>query len=144
MTELARVQPPQDPAEVKLLQFVHCKLIYQMKGARRQVPNAVHVAFSLSPLKSRPERVILSTSFDLLSVFGSTISDKGPDPGLKTAQQLRNFKEIEDYFPAFRMPVSPETTLNSVRSKFGHCCEDKPWKALAGYDLGSILNVDMS
>lgn len=142
MTELARVQPPRDPIEVKLLQFVHCKLIYQMKGAMRQMPSAVHVAFSMSPQpNSRPERVIVSTSLDLLAVFGSSIPSKPP---VKTAKQLRNYKEITEYFPAFHIPVGPEASLGNSRSKFGHCCEDKPWKALAGYDtVGPIVKTDM-
>lgn len=143
MTELARVEPPRNPIEVKLLQFVHCKFIYQMKGAMRQMPSAIHVAFSMSPqLNSRPERVILSTSLDLLAVFGSSIPGKPP---VKTAKQFQNYKEITDYFPAFHIPVGPEASLGTSRAKFGHCCEDKPWKALAGYDIvGSIVKRDTS
>ncbi|KAI4208803.1 MAG: hypothetical protein LQ349_009620 [Xanthoria aureola] len=143
MTELARVQPPQTPTEVKLLQYIHCRLIYQMKrGIRRRVPYAIHVAFSMPPARTRPERVILSTSLNLLSVFGSTISGKGPDPDLKDAQQLQNYNEIADYFPDFRNPIGPHDSVDGANPKMGHCCEDKPWKALAGHPNGSKPIVD--
>ncbi|KAL8883105.1 MAG: hypothetical protein Q9192_007455 [Flavoplaca navasiana] len=133
MTELARVQPPQDTTEVKLLQYIHCRLIYQMKGARRQMPRAVHVAFSMSPAQNRPEKVILATTVDLLSVFGSSIPARGPESELKNARQLQNFTEIIDYFPNFRLPSGAVHALEGANPKMGHCCEDKPWKALAGY-----------
>ncbi|KAL8662239.1 MAG: hypothetical protein Q9168_008289 [Polycauliona sp. 1 TL-2023] len=142
MTELARVQPPQTPIQVKLLQFVHCRLIYQMKGAKRQLPTAVHVAFSLSPLK-RPERVVLSTSLDLLSVFGSSIVGVVKKyPQSKTVEQLQNYNEIGHYFPSFQIPVGPKDSLDDSMTKFGNCCEDKPWKALAGHAKGSKPVVD--
>ena len=85
--------------------------------------------------KNRPEQIVLSTSLDLLSVFGSTVTKK-PD---KTAEQLLDYKEITHHFPAYHISVGSEGSLAGARAKKWHCCEDKCWKALAGHPEFSSL-----
>ncbi|KAL8995138.1 MAG: hypothetical protein Q9169_005081 [Polycauliona sp. 2 TL-2023] len=115
-----------------------------MKGAKRQLPTAVHVAFSLSHL-NRPERIVLSNSLDVLSVFGSTLVAKPHHPESKDITRRKRYMAIPDYFQdhfPYRPPVGIDGSLDPTGTKFGNCCEDQPWKALAGHPKGKLPIVD--
>ncbi|KAL8924791.1 MAG: hypothetical protein Q9208_003881 [Pyrenodesmia sp. 3 TL-2023] len=109
-TELANKYPPQNVEEVKLYHSVCCTLLRALKGGKRRMPRAMHVAFSLTSSQSAPKNLILSTNARILSAFGSTIPKQNPR---KEAYQEHNYRHIQKNFPDYKIPVPLKGSLVS-------------------------------